>query len=139
MKISLKNIARKDFTPTKNSRICSFHFKLGDFREDSCDQKESCKRLRKDAKLSYRHLHKDTALCIFKDLPSYYECNVAPSRSGKALSLSRLENDANLHEEQAEKFMEMDKLQNFDDLLNGLKKNQLPQGFISHHTDSGID
>ena len=121
MKISLKNIARKDFPPTKNFRKCSFHFKLDDFREDSCDQKESCKRLKKDAKLSNKHLHKDTAPCIFKDLPSYYECNVAPLRSGKALSLSRLENDANLHEEQAEKFMEMDKLQNFDDLLNGLK------------------
>ena len=139
MKIWLKNIARKDFKPTKYTRICSLHFKLDDFREDSSDHKESRKRLRKDAKLLNRRLRKDAVPCIFEDLPAYYECNVAPSRSEKALSSSRLENDANLLEEQAEKFLEMDKLQNFDDLLNGLKKEQLPQGFISHHTDSGID
>ena len=139
MKSWLKNIARKDFKPTKYTRICSLRFKLDDFREDSYDHKESCKRLRKDDKLLNKRLRKDAVPCIFEDLPAYYECNVAPSRSGKALSSSRLENDANLLEEQAEKFLEVDKLQNFDDSLNCLKKEQLLQGFILHHTDSGID
>ena len=44
LKIWLKNIARKDFTPTKYSRLCSLHFKVEDFREDSSDQTQSRKR-----------------------------------------------------------------------------------------------
>ena len=34
----LKRIARKDFTPTKYSRLCSLHFKPEDFVKESNDQ-----------------------------------------------------------------------------------------------------
>ena len=34
----LKRVARKDFTPTKYSRLCSLHFKPEDFVKESNDQ-----------------------------------------------------------------------------------------------------
>ena len=139
LKIWLKNIARKDFTPTKYSRLCSLHFKVEDFREDSSDQTQSRKRRRKDMKLLNRRLKKDAIPSIFSGLPSYFAFDDVHSRTGMALSSSRHENAAKLLEEQGEKFLETDQLKNFDDLLSSLAKEQLPQDFLMRYTDSGID
>ena len=139
MKIWLKNIAQKDFTPTKYSRQCALHFKVEDFREDSSDQTQSRKRRRKDAKLLNRRLKKDAIPSIFNGLPSCFAFDDVHSRTGMPLSLSRRENAAKLLEERGEKFLETDKLKNFDDLLSSLAKEQLPQDFLMHYTDSGID
>ena len=57
----LKNIARKDFVPTKYSRLCSLHFEAVDFKEDSSDQLLRRKRRRQSVKLVNRRL-KDGAI-----------------------------------------------------------------------------
>ena len=140
LKIWLKNIARKDFTPTKYSRLCFLHFKLDDFREDSSDQTQSRKKQRKDLKLLKRRLKKDAVPTNFKNLPSYYLSDDVPSRSGLSLASSRLENAARALEEQAEKFLEEDQLANFENLLKAIEKEkQLPKDFIVHHTDAGVN
>ena len=60
-------------------------------------------------------------------------------RSGLALSLSRHKNEAQLLEEEAEKFLETDKLENFDDLSSGLSNEQFPQSFFKHQKESGVN
>ena len=68
----LKRLIRKDYVPTKNSKLCSLHFKFEDFVTDSTDQKGWRKRKRKTATLIRKRLRKDACLSIFKDLPSYH-------------------------------------------------------------------
>ena len=137
-KIWLKNISRKDFTPTKYSRLCSLHFKAKDFREESSDQTQSRKNRRKNVKLLNRLLKKGAIPTIFKDLPSYYVSEDVPSRSGMALSTSRNEKAAKLLEEQTEKFLETDELKSFDSLVSCLAEEQLPHGYLMHYTSAGV-
>ena len=40
----LKNIARKNFKPSKYSKLCSLHFKPDDFIEVSHDSNQRCKK-----------------------------------------------------------------------------------------------
>ena len=68
----VKKDCTKRLTPTKYSRLCSLHFKVEDFREDSSDQTQSRKRRRKDIKLLNRRLKKDAIPSIFSGLPSYF-------------------------------------------------------------------
>ena len=112
---------------------------MEDFREDSSDQTQSHKRRRKDTKLLDMRLKKDAIPIIFNGLPSCFVFDDVHSRTGMPLSLSRRENASKLLEERGEKYLETDKLKNFDDLLSGLAKEQLPQDFLMHYTDSGID
>ena len=44
LSIGLKRIARKNFNPSKNARICSLYFKTEDFVFDSADQQNRRKR-----------------------------------------------------------------------------------------------
>ena len=72
-------------------------------------------------------------------MPSCFAFDDVHSQTGMPLSLSRRENAAKLLEERGEKFLETDKLKNFDNLLSSLAKERLPQDFLMHYTDSGID
>ena len=112
---------------------------MEDFRKNSSDQTQSSKRCRKDTKLLNRRLKKDAIPSIFSGLPSYFAFDDVHSQTGMALSSSRHENAAKLLEEQGEKFLKTDQLKNFDDLSSSLAKEQLPQDFLMHYTDSGID
>ena len=62
LKNLVKNTARKDFTSTKYSRLCSLDFKV----EDSSDQTQNRKRRRKDTKLLNRRLKKMLYLVFLK-------------------------------------------------------------------------
>ena len=137
-KIWLKNIARKDFTPTKYSRLCSLYFKAEDFKESS-DQTQSCKNRRKNVKLLNRRLKKGAIPTIFKNLPSYYVSEDVPLRSGMALPTLRNEKAAKLLEEQTEKSLETDELKSFDSLVSCLTEEQLPHGYLMQYTSAGMN
>ena len=78
----LKRIARKDFTPTKYSRLCSLHFKPEDFVKESNDQQIRRRKNRSSALLVEKCLKGNVLPSIFKNVPSYYACGDAPHRSG---------------------------------------------------------
>ena len=68
----LKRLARKDYVPTKHSKLCSLYFKFKGFVTDQTDQRGWRKRKRETATLIRKRLRKDVCPSIFKDFPSYY-------------------------------------------------------------------
>ena len=68
----LKNIARKNFKPSKYSKLCSLHFKADDFIKVSHDSKQRRKRKRDSEHLCYRRLKPGAVPYIFKNIPLYY-------------------------------------------------------------------
>ena len=67
----LKQIARKNFKPSKNARICTLHFKEEDFVVDSADQQDRRKRKRETIKLVKKRLKDNAYPSIFNNLPAY--------------------------------------------------------------------
>ena len=104
----LKRIARKDFTPTKYSRLCLLHFKLEDFVIESNDQQIRRRKNRSSALLVKKHLKGNVLPSNFKDVLSYYALRDSPSRSGLSLASSRHENDASKSEKQCEQLLKED-------------------------------
>lgn len=104
LKVWLSRVARKNFTPSKYSKLCSLHFKEEDFIEHSIDQQLRRKRRRVDLTLSRRRLKPGAVPSVFSNFPDYYISKDQPSRSGLALSSSRHENQASLLQMQNEDF-----------------------------------
>ena len=125
----LKRIARKDFTPTKYSRLCSLHFKPEDFVTESTDQQIRRRKNRSSALLVKKRLKGDVLPSIFKDVPLYYACEDAPFRSGLSLASSLHENDASRLEMQCEQILKDDKIENLADDMQS-------HGFVLHQTKS---
>ena len=127
----LKRLARKDYVPTKHSKLCSLHFKFEDFVTDSTDQKGWRKRKRETATLIRKRLKKDACPSIFKDLPSYYTHNNHLVRSGLSTSSSRFKNEAAQLEEQNEVFLNADKVESFKDLIENCQKSFIAKDIYS--------
>ena len=81
---------RKDFVPTKHSRLCSLHFTPSDFIEVHADSNKRRDKSRGDKKLAKRYLKDDAVPSVFPSAPSYFSTAVQPPRStNKATSASR--------------------------------------------------
>ena len=61
---------REDFVPTKNSRMCSLHFKPADFIAVTQDSNTTRRKLQRDKNLALRYLKKDAVPSIFPNAPS---------------------------------------------------------------------
>ena len=131
----LKRLARKDYVPTKYSKLCSLHFKFKDFVADSTDQKGSRKRKRETT----ASIRKDACPSIFRDLPSCYTRNNHLVRSGLSTSSFRFENEAARLEEQNDVFLNADKVESFKDLIEKLPEELHRQRYILHRTENGAD
>ena len=93
--------SKKNYIPTKHSKLCSLHFKSEeDFVTDSTDQKTRRKRKRETFSLIRRQRRKDACPLIFKNLPSCYTHNDHLVRSGLSTTSFRFENKAARIEEQ---------------------------------------
>ena len=114
----LKRMARKDFSPTKYSKLCSLHFKTEDFIVHSVDKPTRRQKKRTNSFLGRKRLKNDAVPSVFQDIPKYYATNDAPTRSGLALSSSRLEKEAKTLNAQLEAFLNEDKVQDLDELLS---------------------
>ena len=132
----LKRIARKDFTPTKYSRLCSLHFKPEDFVKESNDQQIRRKKNRSSALLVKKRLKGNVLPSIFKDVPLYYAGGDAPTRSDLSLASSRHENDASRLEMQLEQFLKDDKIENLAGLIAKIADDMQSHGFVLHQTKS---
>ena len=133
----MKRIARKNFYPSKNARICSLHFKTEDFVFDSADQQNRRKRKRGTIKLA--KTLQDNVYPVFDNLPAYYTYKSNSARLGVASSSSRHKNAAARLEEQCDTFLNADKIENFNDLLEKISKKIHHQEYLLHQTDFGVN
>ena len=134
----LKRLPRKDFKPSKYSRLCSLHFKPEDFALDSSDIKQRRKRKRDDVKLLKRRLKPDAVPCVFDNLPVYFTNKDSVSRSGRALSSSRRETENALLAQNNDSFLPMDEIQSYDEFISKLSREVKPEGFVFLSSDSGL-
>ena len=134
----LKNIARKNFKPSKYSKLCSLHFKADDFIKVSHDSNQRRKRKRDSEHLCYRRLKPGAVPSIFKNIPLYYTNKDIPLRSGNALSKTRHDNESAILQKQCENFLQSDNLKNFNDLLEKLSCTVLSPQFVLYKSEAGI-
>ena len=139
LSIGLKQIARKNFNPSKNARICSLHFKAEDFVFDSADQQDRRKKKRGTIKLVKRRLKDNAYPFIFNNFPAYYTYKSIPARSGIPSCPSRHENATARLEEQCDTFLNANKIENFNDLLEKISKEIHYQEYLLHQTDVGAN
>ena len=79
---------RKDFTPSKNSKVCSLHFRDEDFVEISNDSNNRRRRKNPSVVLLNRYLKKDAVPSIFPNAPSYLSPSIPSSRPSAAIASS---------------------------------------------------
>ena len=132
----LKRIARKDFTPTKYSKLCSLHFKPEDFVKELYDQQIRQRKNRSSALLVKKRLKGNVLPSIFKDVPSCYACGDAPPRSGLFLASSRHKHDVSRLEMQFEQFLKDDTIENLAGLIAKIADDMQSHGFVLHQTKS---
>ena len=137
LQLWLKRLARKDFKPTKHSKVCSLHFTNDDFVNESLDKNSRRKRKRESTKLVRKRLKTQAFPTVFNNLPSYYTQSPKRHRSGLSTSSSRLENECARLEECCEAFLDADKVKNFDYLISKLSEDLQRHGYILHQTDQG--
>ena len=130
----LSRLARKDFSPTSYSKLCSLHFTADDFVKESNDQ-----RKRETTVLVRRRLKKNAYPTLFSSLPSYYASKSIPQRSGLSASSSRRENEAARLDELSNAFLDADKIENFDDLITKVTKELQDHKHchVLHQTEKG--
>ena len=132
----LKRIARKDFAPTKYSRLCSLHCKPEDAVAESNDLRIRQRKNQSSALLVKKRLKGNVLPSIFKNVPSYYECEDAPSRSRLSLTSLRHENDASSLEMQYEQFLKDDEVENLAGPIAKIAGDMQLYGFVLHQTKS---
>lgn len=77
----IKALSRKDFIPSRNSRVCSKHFLPSDFVEVSQDSNIYRTKKQTERKLNLRYLKDDAVPSIFDNVPSYMTGNEVSRRT----------------------------------------------------------
>ena len=67
----IRNIPRQQWEPNDNSRVCSLHFKEGDFQVESKDKRERQKKARNNETLAKKVLLPDAVPSVFPHIPDY--------------------------------------------------------------------
>ena len=137
LQVWLKRLARKDFAPTKYSKLNSLHFTSNDFIVESNDLNNRRKRKRESTKLARRRLKDAAAPSVFSDLLSYYTSKSEPRRSGLSASSSRHENEALRLEERVQTFLNSDRVENIEELIGKLSEELYCQKYLLHRRDGG--
>lgn len=108
---------RKDFVPTKHSKLCSLHFTPADFVDDFRDT-NTTRRKRKLAladKPCRRHLKSDAVPSVFHNCPSYLSSPAAVGRpTSRATSSGRLQSVAGRIADLEESFLASDSIAGLD-------------------------
>jgi len=124
---------RKDFVPSKHSKLCSLHFKPSDFVEIRRDSNKQRMKTYADGQLSCRYLKDDDVPSVFPNTPSYLSNSGGTPRSMKRITAaSRREHQAQEFKNLAETFMSEDNISHLDvtPLGNRLRaETVLPSGF----------
>ena len=104
---------RKDFTPTKHSKLCSLHFQPSDFIQEWRDSNAA--RQKRNAAVSEkpkRVILKDNAVpSVFSNAPTYFsKPQVAPRVTSSATSSSRFQQELKRQKSLEQSFMENDNI-----------------------------
>ena len=118
--------------------MCSLHFRPDDFIEVFHDSNQRRKRKKESEHLGYRRLKPGAVPLILKNIPLYYTNKDTLLSSGNALSKTSHDNEPALLQKQCENFLESDKLENFDDLLEKLSCTVLSPQFVLYKSEAGI-
>ena len=120
----MRSIPRKDFQPSKHSRICSLHFSPDDFCKDSMDTNPR----RTPTSSNHKPRLKTNAVPrIYADLPSYLSLKAPKERPDSATSTTReLRQKQDIERKEREKLAQ-DSFSTLADLASGLSKIQLPE------------
>ncbi len=139
MKRWQKNLHKANFTPTKNTRICSLHFTEADFQAERAD-KNACRKRSRGELLQRRYLTSTAEPTIFVDLPTDLRKNkqnlrkaTPAGRSGRRASSykrRRVEVEEKRHEEVVAELHKSDNiLTDVSELESHLKVECVPSGF----------
>ncbi len=80
----LANLARRDFTPTKTSKVCSLHFNADEFKESRTDANWWRRRKHTSEKRTNRMLKPDAVPTVFPERPSFMSSRKTYKRSREA-------------------------------------------------------
>jgi len=124
---------RKDFVPSKHSRLCSLHFKSSDFVEVHADSNKRRDKSRVDKKLVKRYLKDDAVPSVFPSAPQYLSPAVqSPRTTSKATSASRRLLEARALEDMEASFRQEDDISKLPitDIAERLHNDEtVPDGF----------
>jgi len=132
---------RKDFSPTKYSRLCSLHFQPGDFVEVRQDTNKS--RSRKKCETPLKRRLKDGAVpSVFPEAPKYLSTPApVPRPTTKTSSVSRREAEAQQMNALEESFRAIDDITDspLSDVMNQLAAEATrPAGFTVSVVDDSL-
>jgi len=100
---------RKDFVPSKNSKLCSLHFQAADFVDVHKDTNKQRNKARADKKLRKRYLKDDAVPSIFTNVPEYLSSAGSSRRTTvKATSAQRRQHEAATMQQLEETFRKED-------------------------------
>ena len=131
----IKAIPRKDWSPGKYAVVCSLHFEETDFKSG----REDTNKRRKLENLQIRCLKHDAVPRIFPNLPSYLTSHRPKERPSSSTSASRFQVMELKMNEEAENFLDADRISTFEDLKT-LKAASFPSSWnvISHEGSDRI-
>jgi len=126
---------RKDFVPTKHSKLCSLHFKPSDFVEARRDtNKRRMKTYADDTGLVRRYLKDDAVPSVFQNTPNYLSNSHGgtPRSTKRATASSRREQLMQEFDNLSDTFMSEDNIShlNLTEMQDRLRaETALPSGF----------
>jgi len=85
----IKANPRKDFVPSKNSRMCLLLFRNDDFVEQHCETNSTRRNQASSTELKKRYLKPDTVPSIFANAPAYLSSPATTPRSSASVDSRR--------------------------------------------------
>ena len=138
----LRSNPRKDFVPSKHSRLCSLHFHPSDFVDMHKDTNKRRDRVRADKKLQRRYLKDDAVPSIFPNAPEYLSKAGSSRRATvKATSAKRHQQEMAAMQQQEETFMNNDDISDasITDIAQRLQNEAtMPQGYTIAVVDQAL-
>ena len=131
---------RKDFIPTKFSRICSLHFRDCDFIDLRQDSNKSRLKM-KSEKPVRRRLREGAVPSIFCNVPAYLSQPAPSPRTTKATSTQRHAEEERRLEELEASFIASDDITQMThlEIAESLQSDStVPQGFIVNNVDESL-
>ena len=134
--IWLKNIHRRDFTPTSNTRVCSLHFSDDDYKQQTTDTNQRRRKRRTMGALQRKTLKDDAYPHIFPGLPSYLSETVT-RRSDPATQSKRIRIEHERHEELVSAAEAEEKISALSDVVEKFSRSaNVPSNFVLYPSNS---
>jgi len=128
----IKANPRKDFVPSKNSRMCSLHFRDDDFVEQHCDTNSSRRNQASSTELKKRYLKPDAVPSIFVNAPAYLSSPATTPRSSASVATA-----SGRRQKEASRLLTQHDAFTADDVITSLTLQQLKDRLATETTVPG--